>query len=125
LVQSNTIGINGQVEEFAYFGCGCVGKGIPLTSLRDCSHSSITGSRSASSYDFCPARFARVAAFVTCCTAVSFISSAARTADAWFDGLSPEQREVFAELLFAYESINHLRQRIHHERREAEKKRIG
>ena len=46
-----------------------------------------------------------------------------RAVDVWFDGLSPEQREVCAELLLAPEGISHLRQRIYRERREAEEKR--
>jgi hypothetical protein len=43
-----------------------------------------------------------------------------RAADAWFDGLSPEQREVVEQLICSVDGINHLRKRIFKARCEAE-----
>jgi hypothetical protein len=45
-----------------------------------------------------------------------------RAADAWFDGMSPEQREVFEQLLVSTGDISHLRERVLKARFEAELK---
>ena len=48
-----------------------------------------------------------------------------KAAEVWFDTLSLEQREVFAELIYGHEGISHLRSRVIKARIDTQSKREG